>query len=161
MSTNQESATNRFLTAVIDIPPAQRNWSVLWSAILSDGHVARTVGLEVTDLLRDQPARQSFDLMTDRERAHLRDLGRRRKLRIDVDLRAREPAQGALGGRVDDAALLHQLEHQLHGVFMDDDGVVGHERADADRVVHRKERLDAGTEGAVVLLAEVVGAEAR
>ena len=53
------------------------------------------------------------------------------------------------------------FDHQRDGVLVDDDGVVGHERADADGVVDRHQRLDAGAERAVVLLAEVVGARGR
>ena len=94
--------------------------------------------------------------MTDGERAHLLNLGRRRDFRIDVGLRAREAAQRALGRRVGDAALFHQLLHQRDRVFVDDDGVVRHERADANGVVDRHERLDACAERAVVLLAEIV-----
>src|SRR5262245_4322012 len=108
MSMNDASATDRVLTAVMDAPPVQKTGQ--YSGRRAPPAVRR--GVNGPDLFDDQAAGQSFDLMADCQRAHLRDLGWRRELRIDVDLRAGEAAQRALRRRVHDAALLHHLEHQ-------------------------------------------------
>jgi hypothetical protein len=55
-----------------------------------------------------------------------------------------------------DALLLHRAAHQLYRVFMHDDRVVGHERANTDRIVDGHQRLNAGTELAVVFFAQVM-----
>ena len=51
--------------------------------------------------------------------------------------------------------------HQLRRFLVEDGRVVRHERADADRIVDRHQRLDARAERAVVLLAQVIRAQVR
>jgi hypothetical protein len=56
---------------------------------------------------------------------------------------------------VRDTALFHQRRHERDRFFVDDHRVVGDERADADGVVDRHQRLDARAELPVVLFAEI------
>src|SRR6516165_6962580 len=73
--------------------------------------------------------------MADCELAHLLNLSRRGGFWIDVRLRTGEATQRALGCGVDDATLFHEVLHQPDRIFMNDDRVIRHERADANAVV--------------------------
>ena len=87
------------------------------------------------------------------------DFGRRRGFGIHIRDGAGESAQGALGGSVFDAPLLHLFAHQVHYVLMHNHRTVGNECPHADRVVNRHEGLDARTEVCVILLPEIVRVE--
>jgi len=102
-------------------------------------------------LLDRQTARNAIHLIAGLDLAHFCDLCRRCGLGVHVGDAARKSAQCALGGGMHDASLLHFLAHQLYDIFMHDDRVIGHERSHSDRIINGHERLDAGTEVAVVL----------
>ena len=56
-----------------------------------------------------------------------------------------------------DAAICHRTLHQCGGFFIEYDGIVWPERADTNGVVKWHQWFDAGTEGAVIFLAKIVG----
>src|SRR5678815_5159291 len=84
-----------------------------------------------------ETAGEAFDLVAGRKLPRADDLLGRGHLRIHLDLRAAEAAQRALRRGVHDAAVLHVLRHEIDGILVNDDGVVRHERADADGIVNR------------------------